>query len=367
MAVAPVRAQQLATLAKPDVEYAHPFTSIASIRELSDGRVLVADTRDQAVTLIDLRSQHAVSVGRRGQGPGEYLYPSLLLAYGGDSSIVVDPPNARVLVVRSNGGTGDAFRVELNAPNGDRGVQIALVRSVRGSDASGRLYMQEAHVPRGGTDSAAIMRYDRTTGRIDTIAYVRLPATTIASYRTPTGGSLAVPLVAPFPVRDEWAVAPNGRVAVFRGSDYHVDIYGPDRTKISGPPTRFARIPITDAEKQQYRERAARETPVFTSPNGGGGDGALAAVEPTTWPQFEPPFAEHAVWARSNGEFWVARARAVGDVVETYDVFDGSGQRTGTAALPAKVRLVGFGRGAVYAVRVDDDDFQYLQRYRLPN
>jgi hypothetical protein len=35
--------------------------------------------------------------------------------------------------------------------------------------------------------------------------------------------------------------------------------------------------------------------------------------------------------------------------------------------LPAKTRLLGFGQGTVYLVRTDDDDLQYLQRYRLPN
>lgn len=34
--------------------------------------------------------------------------------------------------------------------------------------------------------------------------------------------------------------------------------------------------------------------------------------------------------------------------------------------LPKKVRLVGLGNGVVYGVRTDEDDLQYLQRYRLP-
>jgi hypothetical protein len=33
---------------------------------------------------------------------------------------------------------------------------------------------------------------------------------------------------------------------------------------------------------------------------------------------------------------------------------------------PEKSRLVGFGEGTVYTVRTDDDDLQYLERYRMP-
>jgi hypothetical protein len=38
----------------------------------------------------------------------------------------------------------------------------------------------------------------------------------------------------------------------------------------------------------------------------------------------------------------------------------------GRVALPADTRLVGFGNGTVYLARSDEDDLQYLQRYRLP-
>jgi hypothetical protein len=34
--------------------------------------------------------------------------------------------------------------------------------------------------------------------------------------------------------------------------------------------------------------------------------------------------------------------------------------------LPARHKLVGFGRQSVYLVRLDDDDLQYLQRHPLP-
>ena len=48
-------AQKPLTLAKPEVEYAEPFTQISGIRELKDGRVLVSDARDKTLQLIDLR------------------------------------------------------------------------------------------------------------------------------------------------------------------------------------------------------------------------------------------------------------------------------------------------------------------------
>jgi hypothetical protein len=48
------------------------------------------------------------------------------------------------------------------------------------------------------------------------------------------------------------------------------------------------------------------------------------------------------------------------------DVIDSTGQVVLKVVLPKGSKLVGFGEGTVYLVRIDADDLQYLQRYRLP-
>jgi len=53
-------------------------------------------------------------------------------------------------------------------------------------------------------------------------------------------------------------------------------------------------------------------------------------------------------------------------MVPTFDVFDQTGRVVSRVALPAETRLIGFGNGTVYLARSDEDDLQYLQRYRLP-
>ena len=49
-----------------------------------------------------------------------------------------------------------------------------------------------------------------------------------------------------------------------------------------------------------------------------------------------------------------------------YDVFGADGRLVRRVSFPAKTRLVGFGTGTVYAARSDEDDLQYLERYRMP-
>jgi hypothetical protein len=80
-----------------------------------------------------------------------------------------------------------------------------------------------------------------------------------------------------------------------------------------------------------------------------------------------PPFAgQNALFVAPNGQIWVARTREANDRVPKYDVLDASGKVAMRVALPAQTRVVGFGNGVVYTIRTDEDDLQYLQRYRLP-
>ena len=65
---------------------------------------------------------------------------------------------------------------------------------------------------------------------------------------------------------------------------------------------------------------------------------------------------------RSN--LGVERYVASGDDPQ-FDVFDENGQKQGELKLPAGRQLVGFGDGTVYLARIDEDDLQWLERYRM--
>jgi hypothetical protein len=93
---------------------------------------------------------------------------------------------------------------------------------------------------------------------------------------------------------------------------------------------------------------------------------SVQLLEPTDWPDVKPAFVANAAVGAPNGQVWVLRTRSAKDKIPTYDVFDASGKVVSRVALPENTRLVGFGNGTVYLARSDEDDLQYLQRYRLP-
>ncbi len=375
------------TLSKPEVEFEEPFSRIAGFRELRDGRVIIADARDKVVQLLDLKAQTASKIGREGSGPGEYGLPTALVSLPGDTTFVFDPLNSRYMKILPDGKPGATFRLEDGAPpasaapaGGAPGMRIMSGLNVpRATDAKGYLYFEGSPISFGpdgpvSADSAPVMRYDRKTYKYDTLSFVTLPKNNASVQSRSSGGnqnvSVRVGAASPFPARDLWTALPNGSVAIVRVKDYHVDVIGPNRQVTRGPAVPFTPVKIGEAEKVEYRQSQTSNAPIAimrTNDNGRVSTNASTlppAEEPKEWPATKPPFAGTVV-AAPNGDIWVARSRPASDKIPKYDVFNAAGRLTGQVLLPKDTRLLGFGAGgAIYTVRSDEDDLQYLQRFR---
>ncbi|HJU72294.1 MAG TPA: hypothetical protein VJ717_01000 [Gemmatimonadaceae bacterium] len=385
-----VTAQAVPTrqLGKAEAEFADPFTQISGVRELKDGRVVVVDSRDKVVQLVNLKSGAAAKIGREGQGPGEYSLPMTVIALPGDSSGIFDPLNQRYLLIGADGKTGGFLSTRPEGEDRDEqpqrragggpmfGMRGGGMTPPRGTDRTGNIYVMgspfrmTADGPPTALDSAPVQRFNRVKKTYETVAYIKVPKPQVS------GGSNRMEVriggANPFAERDDWAVAPDGRVAIVYGRDYRVEWISPNGQRTSGPATPYTKTKVTDAHKKWWQETARRRTTGLMITNANGRMSASTAPPSTLppeerddWPEYFPPFLGNALQIAPNGELWVLRASASDDAVPTYDIFDGTGKLTARVQLPKRSRVVGFGNGTVYVVRSDEDDLQYLQRYRL--
>ena len=360
-------AQAPISLTKSDAEFNQPFTQVGSLRELRDGRVLVVDTRDQTVQLVDFKAGFAKNVGRRGSGPREYGYAARIIALPGDTSAIYDPSNSRYLLITPAGEPAATFRIdEAGGGFGGRGS------IPRGTDLRGRIFFEGSafNATSGGglepADSAPVMRYDRPTATIDTVAWVSLAEGNARVAGRPEGGLTFTVGGRAFPARDDWGAMPDGGVAVARVGDYHIDQYSPTGVRRVGPPVKVNPVPVTEAEKEAWREERRNLAGPVQGRGGTPPRGRPPVRRPDPdFPAFLPPFVAGATLGRGNGELWVLRSRKANDPIPVYDVFNSTGSMIGRVVLAPKSRVVGFGNDAVYVVRRDDDDLEYLQRHKL--
>lgn len=357
-------------LTAPLWELPEEFDSVASVQALPSGKLMVADVGGRQVYHVDPTAGSRGLVGRQGQGPGEYQFPGDLLAWRGDSLLLVDRASRRLLVIAPDGRMGRA----LPFPDGLGGMP-----DPRGADRAGRVYFQASPfrgepgaspAPAALPDTVPILRWDPGSGRVDTVGRVRIPA---LKMQVSGGENARMVMMRPQPYApaDAWVVADRGAVGVVREGDYHVDWLGGDRP-IRGAAVRYDRVKVGPAEKEVLLAAMRNPRNRIVVTQGGPGRGAPDArpPEPTAedmeWPEYMPPFGSRAALAAPGNRLWVLRAQPARATTRLYDVFDQTGARVAVASLPVTQRVVGFGPGVVYATRTDEDGLQYLLAFKHP-
>jgi hypothetical protein len=357
-----VRAERMAV-------FAETFSQVRGVRELSSGKVLVTDWVEERLAVLESAGGSAIAVGRVGSGPQEYRLPAQLLPLPGDSTLLVDQGNARLAVV----GPDLTIRRTMPARAGGAPYEIAP----RGVDADGDLYFvippwtMGPNAPTG--DSADLARWDPRRDNVVVVA--RLKGAERPSWqregrprRTP-----GIPMVA-FAPQDAWAVAPDGRIAVVRAADYHVEWLHPDGAIQRGPAYAYPPLPVTEADKRAFVRTFLESSPMSGRGEGGGLGHTPAefrsperieeAIRTNEFADRLPYFRAGGAWIASDGGLWVERSAPHGGE-PVLDVFDEDGTLRYQVLLPRDRRVVGFGRGVLYAVMTDTDGLETLERYRL--
>ena len=239
--------------------------AVSAVRPLPNGRVLVNDIIGRRVLLFDstLSSVTVVADTTSATANAYGVRPGGLIAYRGDSTLFVDPASLSMLLIDPNGKIG---RV-MSAPR-DVGFLIGGPFGNPGFDPQGKLVYRappnfQAFGPRPGSgnrlpqfptppDSAAIVRFDLATRKVDTVTWFKTPKINLTVTQAADGGVRVMSTVNPLPQGDDWALLPDGTIALVRTRDYHVDWLNPDGTVTASPKIPFQWERLTDEQKAAY-------------------------------------------------------------------------------------------------------------------
>ena len=330
------------------------FTRIVGLRELSDGRVLVADAGDKRLVVADFERKVVVQIGREGGGPGEYAQVSPLTSLGPDSTLMPDPANGRWLVLLND-------RIARTIPPEHPTIRASR-GGLKGTDERGHALITTPPPIRGGnqklgkSDSIALLLVTLTSGATDTIARLRTAPLTIWAELDNSGKVTRVGLTQPpFSVGEEPLLFPDGWLAIARLDPYRVDWRTSGARWVRGAPLPFTERPVDTRERETYLVRRASMT-----------GRAPAAPPDDSWPATIPPFQPLPFVAVPDGTVLILRTPTADHPGHRYDRIDRFGKLIGWLELPATERLAGIGGRSAYVVSTDEDGLQHLQRHPWP-
>jgi hypothetical protein len=135
----------------------------------ADANVIVADARNAEIRVFDISGTHLKTLGRRGEGPGEFDWITNLSPVRG--GIAAWNSNMRRLTIFRDDGSIEVTTVQIPVP---RGKQFSLIGAFDDGSIAVRIARSEMLMrgaPQGPyTDTVIFMRFDPATNHTDTIA-----------------------------------------------------------------------------------------------------------------------------------------------------------------------------------------------------
>jgi hypothetical protein len=356
-----------------ELRIAHEFSSVAAVRELPDGRLVIVDASERSIVLADPRTRAIALIGRQGRGPREYLRPVGAVALPDGRTLIQDPANARFLELAADGSVRGPWAPRPSAAQADALLALLLTWDVRGADSRGRLYFDRTPPPlqEHETASVPVVRFDPALSSVDTVAtYAISGGMQSMAARAGRPGEALVSERA-WPARSQWVAAPDGAVAIVEPAPYRVSWVRNGASR-PGPAVSYSPVRVSADDRAILTDAPGRRPRGPSSPGGdkpaeGGQASTRKILGAPIFPEVFPPFeGREAVRLAPDGTVWVTRAGHLADSVRVVDVFDTRGALVRRVALPPHRRLAGFGATGAYLVHRDADDFEFVERYPLP-
>lgn len=331
------------------------FGTLSNVVELRDGRVVFADTKSKLFHRADFKTGKVDTLGSRADsiGPGsavsQYKFPGWVAHLAGDTIALVDFSALRTTAWSEAG----------------RPLGVLPIKPLAGNtpvlvyDTLGRGYKIDYQAVLGGgepgravrPDSIPVLRMTLRGDAVDTVALLTSP-----EYGDAVFGEQVQQAAKVFAPNDFFGVLPDGTAWVARARLNRVDWRSPDGKWTRGQPHSYAKVPVTQADKDRVLAQVREQGKQHGMPQD------LRIVYP--FAEAKPAF-DFAL-GRPTGEVWLQRPRKDERSGLIYDVFDRKGIWRREVVFPKDAALAGFGaNGAVYATIKNGDGSRTVARFTL--
>jgi hypothetical protein len=376
---------------------AYLLSNVSEIFPTSDGGVLVLDSHAPvSIRKYDASGRFEFYLGRRGQGPGEYLSPSGITQTRDSTILVHDSGNGRINLYSAAGAVIGQWHLP---GGGDNAISRPDMLTVDTADvAYVRVRMPQATAAAGQEPSWGLLRM-RDGVTFDTIAppFPDAPRRFTAT-RVNGQSRSSTSVQEPYPSHPLWTLSPLGYLITGIPTRYAVDLRIPPPRATGAAPSRggasasalptwragnpvvsirrdVTPIPVPEAERTVRRASIENRLKAF--------DPAWRWTGPDS-PKFKPAY--DAIRVAVDGRIWLRASMASEYVVPqtpptgapsgpqigprwaepiVYDVFDPDGSYVGQVS-GALLGPSWLARGdAIWTVNQAMDGVPYVRRYRV--
>jgi len=319
---------------------------------VSDTLIVIGDRGAGQIRYFSRRGTHLRTVGRNGNGPGEFRSIGWIGAHG-DSVVVWDVFAARLTVLKPDG---------------------SLARAVRFAEPDGRLYLCAGIL---GDGSLLLREPDEKPApngeHVDSITYVRvstadgavlgrLGPVLLGERFTASDGRNTLTGWVTFGKRGVVVAAPQG-LLIGATAPFRLTLQGIDGKPVRsfGRPWRPQRSSKTEWDAARGQEERTGTVPQFNNPRWAVLERDFYARLPhrDTLPAFTRALVDGA------GNVWMEEFRIDPDAAGTWSVFDHDGRWLGQVQTPAGVTVMSISRDAVVGVTRDEMDVERVVVYPL--
>jgi hypothetical protein len=326
--------------------------SVTDIKYDLQGNIYFCDFRANNIKKFDPAGKFLKTIGRKGQGPGDFNMP-FLLAVTTDRLFVWDMGNRRLCSLTLDGDFIKSMPMQFSQgmPTKmealpDRNILIGMEKANRGEENGPQDYSIEIYSPelehKGTLYTQQIWR--NKYGRFEGITtYIQQPFT---------------PLV-------YWDVATDGEIIIGFSKNYEIEVYSSDRRKLFSFKHAYKPVKVTAKDKQEFFEGLMYSV-----------DGVRTSQLPdfiiknTEFPAEKPAFSHLKVDSDGNILVWPYRPKREEEGIYL-DAFDPRGKFIGQGRLSgSKETLQNFSASKIYQGKfwsneVDKAGQVTLIRYRI--
>jgi hypothetical protein len=320
------------------------FSAVTGVGFLESGDLVVVDGQAPAIWRFPADGGHTTQVGRAGDGPGEYRYPTLLSVLPDGGFAINDIVRRRVV----HYGPGGTFRADqpLKTPTMGSPVDMAV-----GVLRNGLLLVMEAPAPRPATPGESARMTATVVARDSTGAL----ATTFGSFGagdwlayTADGISILVPRLLDWKL----VVATSGRyVAIGEGNKYEVVVYDLDGNEAGRIVEHRDPTPLSEELRATIRARMKEQN----APD--------AVTAPERFAEFLPAFRQIIVDGQDL--VWILPVPPTIGAAHTVAVYTHEGAPLASVALPERFDLRAISDTLLAGVTTDSNDVPSVRLLRL--